>query len=96
MYSHVRCQQDNYTCKSSCPKSAVTVARTGDIYIFNDWDGNIRASAKFIQEIGKHEVKMLPFHRMGASKYAQLAWDDVCRSLDPPEERMMQIRQLLA
>jgi pyruvate formate lyase activating enzyme len=43
---------------------------------FNDGERNLRSSADFIKGLGLGEVHLLPFHALGASKYAQLglAW----------------------
>jgi pyruvate formate lyase activating enzyme len=39
---------------------------------FNDTTFNAEATAGFMREIGSGEINLLPFHRLGASKYAQL------------------------
>lgn len=39
---------------------------------FNDTLENANATAKFLREVGVGEINLLPFHRMGASKYEQL------------------------
>ncbi len=39
---------------------------------FNDSVANAQASAAFLGEIGQSEINLLPFHRLGASKYEQL------------------------
>ncbi len=39
---------------------------------FNDALENANATAKFLQEVGLDEINLLPFHRMGASKYERL------------------------
>jgi len=39
---------------------------------FSDDIGNALASAAFLAEIGQREINLLPFHRLGASKYEQL------------------------
>lgn len=40
---------------------------------FNDDAHNMQATAQFLQEIGLAEVNLLPFHRLGSSKYTQLS-----------------------
>lgn len=40
---------------------------------FNDDDQNMQATARFLQQAGLAEVNLLPFHRLGASKYTQLS-----------------------
>lgn len=39
---------------------------------FNDDAANAQATATFLREIGHSEINLLPFHRLGASKYEQL------------------------
>jgi len=39
---------------------------------FNDTVANAEATAEFLREIGLSEINLLPFHRLGASKYEQL------------------------
>lgn len=39
---------------------------------FNDDFANAEATAAFLHEIGQSEINLLPFHRLGASKYEQL------------------------
>ena len=39
---------------------------------FNDSLDNAEATAAFVTEIGQSEINLLPFHRLGASKYEQL------------------------
>jgi pyruvate formate lyase activating enzyme len=39
---------------------------------FNDSLDNAEATAAFVTEIGQNEINLLPFHRLGASKYEQL------------------------
>lgn len=39
---------------------------------FNDSVENAEATAAFMHEIGMEEINLLPFHRMGSSKYDQL------------------------
>lgn len=39
---------------------------------FNDSMENMEATARFMREVGLSEINLLPFHRMGDSKYTQL------------------------
>lgn len=39
---------------------------------YNDTVENAQATASFLREVGVREINLLPFHRMGASKYEQL------------------------
>jgi pyruvate formate lyase activating enzyme len=42
---------------------------------YNDSAENLGATAEFVRELGLKEVNLLPFHRLGASKYQQLGLD---------------------
>jgi glycyl-radical enzyme activating protein len=42
---------------------------------FNDSDENAQATAAFMKSCGLNEINLLPFHRLGASKYKQLGLD---------------------
>ena len=48
---------------------------------FNDSEENIRATARFVRECGLEVINLLPFHRLGGSKWKQLGreytFDDV-------------------
>lgn len=62
---------------------------------FNDDDDNILKSAAFLQGAGIREVNILPFHRLGSSKYDQLFMDYDYRESTPPDaEKMGKIQQI--
>lgn len=48
------------------------VLRMPVIENFNDSDENIFALAAFMKKVGLFEINLLPFHRLGASKWTQL------------------------
>ena len=48
------------------------VVRTPVVPGFNDTVANAEATAECLAEIGLSEINLLPFHRLGASKYEQL------------------------
>lgn len=50
----------------------------------NDSEENIRATAKFVSKLQLEEVNILPFHRLGASKYERLDLEYKYRDLSPP------------
>jgi pyruvate formate lyase activating enzyme len=62
----------------------------------NDSDENIIATAKFIKRIGLEVINILPFHRLGESKYRQLGL--VYKFADqkaPTKESMDNIKKLI-
>lgn len=73
----------------------VLVIRIPIIEGFNDDDANIEATARFLNDCGLDMVNILPFHRLGDSKYKQLGmkykYSD--REGTPPEvmKRVQQI-----
>jgi pyruvate formate lyase activating enzyme len=54
---------------------------------FNDDPANLEATADRVRQLGLDEVQLMPFHRLGASKYAQLGLDYRWAEVDgvPPE-----------
>lgn len=62
---------------------------------YNDTDDNILAVARFLKEIEKREVNLLPFHRLGVTKYEQLGLDYVYKDIRPHSlEKIGQIKKL--
>jgi pyruvate formate lyase activating enzyme len=62
---------------------------------FNDSDENVTATAEFMKRLGKDEINVLPFHRLGASKYEQLGWDYPYKNVEPPtNEKMLHIKRV--
>jgi len=54
---------------------------------FNDDVANAQATAAFLAEIGQREINLLPFHRLGASKYEQLGMSyDYAEQAAPEQE----------
>jgi len=51
---------------------------------YNDATDNIQQIGAFLAELGLNEVNMLPFHRLGASKYERLGMVCECQDLLPP------------
>jgi len=51
---------------------------------FNDSEDNITKTANFIREAGVDAVNLLPFHRLGSSKYDQLGMTYSCAEMTPP------------
>jgi glycyl-radical enzyme activating protein len=56
---------------------------------FNDDVANAQATAAFLDEIGQREINLLPFHRLGASKYEQLGMTyEYAEQAAPDEESL--------
>lgn len=70
------------------------IARVPLVPGFNDSEGNIRATAKFMNKIDLEEVNILPFHRLGTSKYERLGLEYKYRESSPPESLGM-VQELL-
>ena len=69
------------------------VLRMPVIQGFNDSEDNIAAIAGFMDRVGLAEINILPFHRLGASKWEQLGKDYVYKDYIPsPRERMEAIQ----
>ncbi len=74
---------------------ARVVVRIPVIPGFNDSHDNMQASARFLDDIGLHDVNLLPFHRMATSKYEQLNLTYVHAQTEPPTSvRMESLRNL--
>jgi pyruvate formate lyase activating enzyme len=56
---------------------------------YNDTIENLQATAAFVKELGVNEVNILPFHRLGSSKYEQLSLEYKVAHLTPPSEETM-------
>jgi len=76
-------------------KSARMIVRMPVVPGYNDSDENVLAMAQFLRKIGKHEVNLLPFHRLGVSKYEQLGMDYAYKDTQAPSvEKMNQIKKI--
>lgn len=53
---------------------------------FNDDQNNIVETAEFVKSIGAKEVNLLPFHRLGESKYEQLDMIYDAKDMVPPTD----------
>ena len=56
---------------------------------FNDGRENLEATAAFMKDNGLDEINILPFHRLGASKYAQLGLKDKHAGTEAPSAEAM-------
>ena len=74
----------------------IVVPRIPIIPGFNDDDENIIRTAEFVREIGLEVINILPFHRLGESKYRQLGQKYVFDEQESPtEERMKHLQSLI-
>lgn len=71
------------------------VLRTPVIAGFNDDMENMAATADFMQEVGLGEINLLPFHRMGDSKYTQMGMTYPFKDVDSlPLEHLVPLQQM--
>ncbi len=62
---------------------------------YNDGDENIEAVAEFMQRLGLFEINILPFHRLGDTKWTQLGKQYAFHeSTSTPEEVMFHIQDV--
>lgn len=62
---------------------------------FNDSEENIVATAEFLNKVGLEEINILPFHRLGESKWRQLGKTYLYRDKEwTPDERLAQIKKI--
>ena len=64
---------------------------------FNDDDENILSTAKFVKDVGMGEINVLPFHRMGDSKWRQCGMEyPYSQQESPSPEKMQHIQSLVS
>lgn len=62
---------------------------------FNDNDENIIQTAEFMNSLGLFEINILPFHRLGDSKWNQLGKEYAYKSEEgTPQDKMDYIQDL--
>ena len=66
------------------------VVRIPIITGFNDNEENASATADFVKSIGLSEINILPFHRLGSSKYEQLDLPYRAETLVAPQQETME------
>jgi pyruvate formate lyase activating enzyme len=72
------------------------VSRIPIIPGLNDAEENIRSTAKFVKEIGLEVINILPFHRLGESKYRELGKTYQFAEQKPPsDEHMLSIKKII-
>lgn len=71
------------------------VLRMPVIREYNDSDKNVNAVADYMNRIGLYEINILPFHRLGDSKYAQLGMKYKYSQEEPtPPEKLDYIQDI--
>ncbi|RJX26977.1 MAG: glycyl-radical enzyme activating protein [Dethiobacter sp.] len=74
------------------------LARVPIIPTYNDSADNIKATTQFISsELGKNiKVHLLPYHRLGETKYERLEKMDLAVLIEPPaEEQMLALQEIV-
>jgi pyruvate formate lyase activating enzyme len=62
---------------------------------YNDTYDNLRATARFMKGAGLWEINLLPFHRLGESKYRQLGMQYKFAEAEPPTREFMETCRLV-
>jgi pyruvate formate lyase activating enzyme len=72
------------------------LARVPLIPGYNDTAENMAATARFIvNELDSIKVHLLPYHRLGETKYERMEKPDKSVSIQPPsDERMEEIKEI--
>ena len=61
----------------------------------NDSPENIRATADYVSELGVSMLELLPYHRLGENKYAQLDMEyQLSEIREPSDEHMAQLADI--
>ena len=60
---------------------------------YNDTAANLQATGAFLAELGLKEVNLLPFHRLGRSKYEQLGLHYKYAQAESPSPGVMRLHQ---
>lgn len=75
---------------------ASIIARLPIIPGFNDDDENIKQIGTFIKELGVTQVDILPYHKLGSSKYASLFLEyGMGDTKSPSKEQMERIQNIM-
>lgn len=62
----------------------------------NDTNENIRQTAEFAKEIGSIALHLLPYHRLGKTKYAQIGREYKLMDVTPPpREKMLMLKNIV-
>ncbi len=72
------------------------IMRVTTIPGLNDSEENISASARFAAELGCEGMELVPYHKLGISKYGQYGMEYQLGDMDPPsEDKMRALRRLV-
>ena len=72
------------------------IVRVPTIPGFNDSEENIKATASFVAESGGKMMELLPYHRLGTSKYRQFGREYELKDIKTPtKEQMQKLRRLV-
>jgi pyruvate formate lyase activating enzyme len=87
---------ENVGAAISADRRYEVIIRITTIPGFNDSDDNVSATARFAADLGCEKIELLPFHRLGAGKYAQYGMEYRLAGVEPPSnERMERLRLLV-
>jgi len=84
-------------------RNALAIAEKGKDLIFrlpliggiNDDENNVLEAARFAKEAGVRELHLLPYHRLGESKYYKIGRDFTCEAYTPDEEYVAELKRKL-
>jgi len=75
---------------------AQVIIRVPTIPRLNDSEENIKTTASFVAESGGKMMELLPYHRLGMSKYRQFGREYELKDVEPPsKERMQKLRKIV-
>ena len=75
---------------------AEVIIRIPIIPRYNDSQENIEATASFVAEAGGKMIELLPYHKLGISKYGQLGREYKLADVElPDEENMKRLRNII-
>ena len=80
---------DNLRKVRSVKEPRDTVIRIPVVPGYNDSEGNIRDTADFAAGLGFRQVELVPYHRLGTSKYAQYGMVNPLAGCEPPPDAEM-------
>ena len=87
---------DNIRHLSSADWDGFIVPRIPIVPHINDTDENIRATAQFVKSCDLEVINILPFHRLGESKYRQLGRQyQLAHQESPSAEKMNHLKRII-